>query len=87
VIVVPAGITMGGGGGGGGKGAGAGAAGALVDAPLLALLEPEGLEGDAEFDDSGVAAGLLPHPATASSKDSKDSGKNRVTVVVRMKCS
>lgn len=81
-MVVPAGITVDGGGGGGGNGAGAVAAGALAGAPLLALL---GLDGDA--DDSGVAAGLLPHPATASTKDSKDSGKNRAAVVVRMKCS
>jgi hypothetical protein len=75
------------GGGGGGKGAGAGATGALEGALLLALLELEGLVGDAEFDDSGVAAGLLPHPATVRTKDSKESGKNRVTAVVRMKCS
>jgi hypothetical protein len=30
---------------------------------------------------------LLPQPETASTKDSKDSGKNRATAVVRMKCS
>jgi hypothetical protein len=56
-------------------------AGALFEV----LFGLEGFEGDAEFDDSGVDPDLLPQPETASTIESKDSGKNRATAVVRMK--
>jgi hypothetical protein len=65
-------------------GAGVGATGALAADPLPALLAP-GEFGDAEFDDSGVAAGLLLHPPTANKMDMNDKGISRAIDVVRMK--